>query len=298
MANPPPPETEEDATGTGSGSGTPPPAPAPSSGGADSGTGSVDADTGTITGGLVLEPFKNWDAELGGPETGQDTFFDMTDPSKITQAGLGSPPGEDKGFTFFRARVEGADKPGIFSLAAGQIASVKLEQVQFVARKSKRYEKQGLHVLEKWVFPAELPPVDPSNPTLLVKPDVDRGGGESRIYKTFYFKRLVLSMHRAPEDGGDPSATGGTPPPTTTGGSSAPAPPVDQLYFLRIMVAGVSAGPGTRTVQAADSDVKKRNEQPIDLLVNLVHLDGLSDRFRRRSLASKWNPISDQGVPN
>lgn len=298
MANPPPPETNAAGPGGGTPGGagpTTPSAPAPSPGG---GTGAVDAGTGTITSGLVLEPFKEWDAQLGGPKTDDQTVFDMTSAQLEASGGVGTPPDESRGFRFFRTQVDGDSSTGLFSLS-GNTAKINLQQVQFVARKSIRYAAQNLYVLERWVFPAEIPPVDATNPTALAKPTVDRGAGESRLYKNFYFKRLVLSMHRAPETGEAPgSSTGGgsAPAPAPGGGGSAAPPPPDQLYFLRIMVAGVSAGPGTRQVQDESGQLGK-DRQPVDLLVNLVLLDGISDRFRRRSLASKWNPIVDSSGP-
>jgi hypothetical protein len=270
----------------------PTPAPTPA---APAATTSFDADGSKE----LLLPFSSdsgeraeakpfWNAERARPDAAGAILFDLTD-------GPGNTKDPTKEFTFYRTKLD-TGSGGLFGTGAST-ANYQLLKVTYKALGSGRYEDPRLYVLERTVQPVRLE-ISPDRTQV-----VDDGDAESRRYTMFYFRRLLITLHEAPEAGvlGGGNASNNSPSgivPTVVSaiadaitGSNPDADaevPFDAIYFARIMIAGASAGSGARVVAKAGEKPSSRR-QNLDLLVNLIHLDGVTDRFRGRSLARNWN---------
>lgn len=235
----------------------------------------------------TLLPFKNWNGKR--PCADEEVWIDLTEPAKKPAPGTYHP----NHFTFYRTKIA-KKSGGMFGIGGGgNEAGYTLQRVTYRAALSKRFGDQGLYVLRRDV---EDVTVDGGgaggdervSPSFTEPKETDEG----RLYKSFYFKRLVLSVHEAPEAGPKGGGKSATPKAAATpedvfGGKDEV--PLDTLYFARIMVAGASAGSGSRRVKEGKDGKPAKGGQKIDLVVNLIHLDSVSDRFRTRSLAQNWN---------
>lgn len=210
------------------------------------------------------------------------------DVFELTEAGDPfAQAGPDPKFQFFRTRI---DTGGglLSSLTGGGTADYKYEKVVYEAVKSAKYRGGGglpVYVLKRTTFAADV-----TNGAL----NVDSTPSSEKLFKQFYFRRLVLTLHEADENGIATASSGGPPaaaPPPAPGTPAAPQP--DKIYFLRALVAGVAVGPGRRLPQPGERGGKT---QSIDLLHSIYYLDTVSDRFRGRSLATHWNPLSAAGA--
>lgn len=215
-----------------------------------------------------LYPF-DWDDR---PKAGDNQVFDLTE-------------GPKKELTFFRTRYQPPGGGGLFG--GGNQASYTVLRVKYEALPSKRYSDPQLYILQRTEEEVEIETNEGT-------PDPDTvsvvSTGKPKRYLNFYFRRLIVSFHEAPEGG---AVTGATPaaPAAATGAAANSLlgqAEMDKLYFARILIAGASAGSGARKVKKA-GEAGGAKKQSLDLLVNLIHLDGVTDRFRRRSLAQNWN---------
>lgn len=243
-------------------------------------------------------PFKRCNTAEGRPDASNGESYDLTD------GGTGSPTTK---FTFYRTKVA-RGSGGLFGGDAST-AGYDLQKVTYWAFPSGKFTEPQLYGLKRQVQPVRIE--RGANGEYSV---VDDGSPEDeRFYRQFYFRRLVITLNEAPEAGlkgaegsagpaglsGDTSLTGvitsalgGTASTPDAPGASA----MDQLYFARLLIAGASAGSGARVV-AKEGDAPSSRTQMLDLLYNIIHLDGVTDRFRSRSLARNWNselPVSEQ----
>ncbi len=213
----------------------------------------------------AMAPFKTWGQNR---PVGAGLVFDLGNQN-------------DAKFAFYRTQVtEGGS--GLFGIGGGS-ASYDVQYVEYTGIQSQKFQGPvPVFVLKRTVFDVTYDA--DGNPS--------KGSQVSEnIYKTLYFRRLVLSLHEAPEN----DLARGTPQNvaqvvntvvSAIANAANPAPPADNLYFCRIMVAGVAVG---RVRQIGAEAERGGKNQPIDLLVSLIHLDGITERFRWRSLALNWN---------
>lgn len=241
------------------------------------------------------KPF--WHPDRARPDASGAIRFDLTGSDNTKD-----PTTE---FSFYRTKM--ADDGGGLFGSGGTTAQYDLLRITYKALGSSRYEDPRLYILQRTVQPLRLVISATGDATL-----EDDGDEEVRKYTMFYFRRLILTLHEAPEAG----LLGGTGPassgpsgvvPTVVSAiadaitGSNPTPPdetpFDALYFARIMIAGASAGAGARVI-AKTPEERSAKKQGLDLLVNLIHLDGVTDRFRGRSLARNWNSELPATDPN
>ncbi|NUN47980.1 MAG: hypothetical protein HUU15_04020 [Candidatus Brocadiae bacterium] len=220
---------------------------------------------GAGPGGDTLLPYSAWDAGAYQPQVQAGDVWD-----------LGK---EDKAFRFYRTEVAAGDG-GLFGIGAANEAGYLVKLIEYKGIPSPRYP--GSFLLQRTEFDTSTD--NDGNP-------VSSGGaGKSTLFKPFYFRRLVISLHAAPDQGAKTGDASPPPPPPAAGGTAALQ---DTLFFARIMVAGVAVGSGSRQVRGADeaagSKGKEAMAQKVDLLVSVIHLDAVTDRFRARSRARNWN---------
>lgn len=278
------PPSRTEAAGTGSGTGTTSAPPSPSS---TEPTGEeAEPDVLNPENYETLRPFRRWNTAERRPEVDEGVWIDLTDPAKTPSGGDYHP----NVFMFYRTRV-GGEAGGLFGVG-GQKAGYVFERVWYRAVLSKKFADQGVYVLRRDVEEVRIEVNDgPGGHSERVLPafDPNKETAEGKLYKAFYFKRLVISLHQAPEVGLAQGAAPGPalPPAGALAGADSP-PPLDTLYFARLLIAGAAAGAGTRRIELENGKETDRS-QKLDLVVNLLHLDGVSDRFRKRSLAMNWN---------
>jgi hypothetical protein len=228
----------------------------------------------------TLMPFTKWNGKR--PCVEESVWIDLTEPAKKPGAGEYHP----NHFTFFRTKIA-QKKGGMFGLGGSdKEAGYTLLRVTYRARLSRRHAKEGIYVLRRDVEEVEVDGggssgTDRVSPSFSGPRDTDDG----KLYKSFYFKRLVISVHDAPEAG----IEGGTSSPSAPTTSGQDPVRLDRLFFARVLIAGAAAGSGTRRIKETKGGKRIGRGQKVDLLVNLIHLDGVTDRFRTRSLAMNWN---------